>query len=96
MKKRLVLVIVIILIIIIAVLSRNNIKKSKAEYTIPAIENYTYVKYKDGEKYGVINREGKLIIEAKYSNIEIPNPQKSVFICYDENKSHNGGGGAVG
>ena len=83
MRKKIVLAIVVILIIIIAILSKNNISKSKTEYKIQDVQEFTYIKHKQGDLYGVINRDGKTIVDVKYNNIEIPNPQKPVFICYE-------------
>ena len=32
-------------------------------------------------KYGVINKNGDIVIDANYDIIEIPNPAKDIFIC---------------
>ena len=37
------------------------------------------------DKYGVLDRNGNIIIEPEYDNIEIPNTDYGVFIAYKEN-----------
>ena len=31
---------------------------------------------------GVINKEGNAIINPKYEDVKIPNPEKDLFVCY--------------
>ena len=90
MKKKSILVIFAIfaIAIIIALFIKGNSQKSKIEYNIKDVEVYKYIKYKNKENYGVIDRDGNIIIDASYTNIEIPNPAEDIFICYkDEEKS---------
>lgn len=88
MKKRLIEIIAIILIIVvIAIFVKNKIDKAQIKYDIANVEVYNYVKYRKNEKFGIMDRNGNIILQAKYSNIEIPNPEKDVFICYDEDES---------
>ena len=88
--KRHLMLILIILIIIIAVVVFFIIKNSKKiklqEYVVPEY-NY-FVMYSVDENVGVIDKKGKLIIEAKYSDIFIPNPSKDRFVCYENNGSY--------
>ena len=42
---------------------------------------------KENDKYGVIDSKGNKIIEAKYENVKTPNPQKNVFICYENDET---------
>ena len=89
MKKKSLVLLVLIAIIVIAVFFIKGFKqKDKINYNLTDIEVYKYMKYKDSENYGVMDRDGNIIIEAAYEKIEIPNPEKDVFICYtDEEKS---------
>ena len=89
MKKKSLLLLFLIVIIAIAVFFiKGNTQKDKINYNITDVEVYKYMKYKDNENYGVIDRDGNIIIEAVYEKIEIPNPEKDLFICYtDEEKS---------
>ena len=42
--------------------------------------NY-FIEYSSSGNVGVIKRNGEEVVEAKYSDIYIPNPEKDVFIC---------------
>ena len=46
------------------------------------VKEFNYMKYYDSGKYGVIDREGNILIDAQYNSIIIPNPEKAIFICY--------------
>ena len=89
MKKALTIIGLIIIIILIGVIIKNNIATSQIGYKLENVEKYNYVKYKDNDKYGVMNRNGNKIIEAKYEKIEIPNPEKDIFICYESQEKSN-------
>ena len=36
----------------------------------------------ENEKSGVIDKNGNKIIETKYEDVKIPNPEQAIFICY--------------
>ena len=82
-KKSIVLIILIAIIVIIALFIKGKVHSNKIEYKITEINEYKYLKYKNKDDYGIIDRDGKVIIEAKYKKIEVPNPEKDVFICYN-------------
>ena len=89
MKRKNIIIILIIIVIITtsAYFIVNKIKKENRKYEIAQIKDYKYFVVKENEKYGVINTNGNTVIEAKYDDIKIPNPEKSVFICYENNKT---------
>lgn len=87
MKKKIFIIIVLIAIIITIILGIKKIYLNKYNYEIAEIKNYNYYISKENEKYGVIDKEGNEIIETKYENIIIPNPEKDVFICYGEDEN---------
>lgn len=67
--------IVILLIIgIISIIALTNNKQ-----TIDIEENYLLLK--QDNRYGVIDKNGSIIIEPQYEMIQIPNPEKPVFVC---------------
>lgn len=66
------------LISIIGAISRPNEKNVVVENS--EIQARYYV-LQEGYQYGVIDVEGNKIIEAQYDDIDIPNPEKDVFIC---------------
>ena len=86
MKKKIIIILVILAIIIIAIagyFATQKIQEKNKKYEIETISEYKYFVLKENDKYGVIDAKGNKIIEAKYENVKIPNPEKPVFICYE-------------
>lgn len=86
MKKKNIIVLATILIIIIAISGYFIVQKIQQEnrkYEIETISEYKYFVVKEDDKYGVIDTQGNKIIETKYEDVKIPNPEKAVFICYE-------------
>ena len=86
MKKK-ILAIAIILIIIASIFIIKTINTKKYNYEIEKINEFNYYTYREDNVYGVIDKNGKIIVEAKYTNVIIPNPQKEVFVCYNGNNT---------
>lgn len=85
MKKRYIIIIAIIILILIAIASVvifNVVEEKSKDYEIEEIKQYNYFILKQNDLYGVIDKNGNTIIEPKYSEIKIPNPEKGVFVCY--------------
>lgn len=83
-KKNLIIVVLIIAILAVsAYFIVNKIQKENKKYEISQINEYQYFVFKENEKYGVINTKGETIVEAKYDDVKIPNPEKAVFICFE-------------
>ena len=40
------------------------------------------------DKVGVIDKNGKVIIEPEYLDVFIPNPSKDVFVCYTNSETY--------
>lgn len=89
MKKKVIVVLsIIILIIGIISIIKYNKNKSKFNYTIEQISEVNYFLLMQNNKYGVINKNGDIVVDPIYDVVEIPNASKSVFICkgnYDQN-----------
>ena len=84
--KKVIIIIIAIIILVAGVLFIRTKFEGKYDYKIEDISEFRYYIYKDNERYGVIDENGKIIIEANYSNVIIPNPSKDLFVCYtDEN-----------
>lgn len=79
------IIIAIAIIGIIVGISCYFIGKINRDYEIEQIETYNYFVQKQGEKYGVIDREGNTVINSEYDEIKIPNPSQALFACYKEN-----------
>ena len=84
-KKNLVKLIILIIIIIGIVFIVKKVKNSKIDYQIAQVNTYTYFQYLENDNYGVIDKDGNKIIQAEYKKVVIPNPEKDVFVCYNEN-----------
>ncbi len=83
-KKTVILVGVIIVVIAIAgYFIYSNIKEEGLNYEIDKVEIVNYYKVNENEKYGVIDTKGNVVVEVKYEDIKIPNPEKPIFVCYD-------------
>ena len=59
-------------------------RKSNLAYEIEQVKEYNYFILKQDEKYGVIDKTGNIIITPEYSEVKIPNPEKGIFVCYQE------------
>ena len=92
MKKKYIVILIIVLLIAIAVAGYFIYKQmllNGREYEVEKIdiESYEYFILRQEGKYGVINKTGDIVINPEYTNIVIPNPQKAIFVCYDENEN---------
>lgn len=86
MKKKSIIIIATILIAIILILGffiTKKIKEENRKYEIETISEYKYFVVRENDRYGVINTQGEKLIEANYEDVKIPNPEKAVFICYN-------------
>lgn len=91
-KKKVLIITIIILIMAIIAIGTSFIKykiteNNKRNYQIEKIEKYNYFVLKNGEKYGVIDNKGNIIIDAQFNSVKIPNPSKDIFVCYIENET---------
>lgn len=85
-KKKLFILLAIIIIIAMLIIFTTIylIDKSKYDYKIEKITQIDYNIINEDERYGVIDRNGNVIVEPIYDIIQIPNPSKDVFICMYE------------
>lgn len=91
-KKKLIAIIIIVILVLVLLagigyIVMDKINTARRDYQIENIESSNYFVLKQGEKYGVINTSGEIVIEATYDLVKIPNPMKDVFICYEGEKS---------
>ena len=82
MKKKIIILVIIVLAVILSVIIIKK-HKSNYEYNIAQITSYEYFTIVSNEKQGIINKNGEIIVDTKYTNIIIPNPQKDIFFCYN-------------
>lgn len=88
MKKRN-KIILFILAIVLLIFAGYGIYQGtiKKETKIDTIKEYNYFLLKQDSNYGIINKEGNIVISPQYSEIQIPNPEKAVFVCYQGKNS---------
>ena len=87
-KGIIVLVIVFIVFFLIGYFVMKQV--NNINYNIEEIKEFKYSKVYINKKYGIIDEKGNIIIEAKYDNIDIPNPSKDVFFVYSNYDSQKG------
>ena len=86
MKRNFIIRNVILAIVILIVLIVGGyyiINENGKKYKIEEISEYNYFIVRENEKSGVIDRSGNIIVDAKYDDVKIPNPEQPVFICYN-------------
>ena len=89
MKKIIIGICILIIIIGIIIFGVNKMRSSKNfELDYPEEFVYQYFVMYSGEKAGVIDRKGNLLIDAKYQDIFIPNQSKDVFIAYEDEDNY--------
>ena len=80
----------VIIIIIIGVIVTIAIKNNEAKYKVELVdineEDVKYYVFEIDEKYGILDKEGNVIIEPMYSKIQIPNPTMDIFIVSKDEK----------
>ena len=77
-------IIIAIAIILIAIITISIINEIGFNYKIEEISEYNYFVLVQDGKYGVIDKNGNIVIDAKYEAVQIPNPSKPVFVCIKE------------
>lgn len=82
-KKIIVLIFILIIAFIIGTIVYNHFKM---KYEVEEVFEEKYLISIQDEKVGVVDKEGNIIIEPEYIEIQIPNPSKAIFLCfYDYN-----------
>jgi len=92
MKKKnifilLAIIVVIIVVAVFAVMYFMN--RAKYDFEIEKVTQINYNTVNKDDRYGVINRNGDIVVEPIYDIIQIPNPSIDVFVCmhdYDTEK----------
>lgn len=88
-KKNVVIFLLIIISLIVTIIVVKKTNKSK-NFSLESVSSVEYVAFLENNKYGVMNKNGDVIISAEYDEIDIPNPSKPLFICkYDYDESND-------
>lgn len=83
-KVKFIIIIIVLIIGIIGIGLLLDYKKK--EYNLTQVGEYKYFLLNKNDKYGVIDTKGNIVIEPLYNTVKIPNPEKAVFICENEEK----------
>ena len=78
------IIIGIVAVIIIAISIMAIINEVQLHYKVEEISEYKYFTLEQNQKYGVIDRNGNIVIEAEYGAVQIPIPSKAIFVCVKE------------
>ncbi len=87
MKKKnvvILLAVMLILVVLVSIGIYHIVIKNEKDYEIEEIKEYNYFIIKQDNQYGVMDKKGNTIISPEYSEIKMPNPEKAVFVCYQE------------
>ena len=86
--KKIVVSILLVLMILIAMLGIWLwFVITDKSYTVEEVGEHQYFKLYEQEQYGIIDKNGNIVIEPQYDMIQIPNPSKAIFICYSNYQS---------
>lgn len=85
-NNKIIVLVAFFIIILIIVGIYKLVETKKKEYTLTEVSRYNYFVLNKDSKYGVIDATGEIIVEPIYDNVNIPNPEKAVFICEKEDK----------
>ncbi len=81
-KKVIILISIILLVAIVATcLTIYFMRRAKYVYDIVEVSSIEYNTVRTDNRYGVIDRNGNIIIEPNYDVIQIPDPSKPLFVC---------------
>lgn len=78
----------VLLIIAVIIFFLNKEDNEKYEYEEQQINRNYFLFFEN--KYGVISKEGKIVVEPQYDVIQIPNPEKPVFVCLKNYNAETG------
>ena len=88
MKKIIIIIFLAILLIsVIFGVSSYLMTQNSREYEIEEVKQYNYFVLKQNDLFGVIDKKGNIIVEPQYDEIQIPNPEKAIFVCYNAEKT---------
>ncbi len=89
MNKKSIFLICVIAIVIVIIITFFVISKKRTEnrnYDLLQVSEYKYYTLKVEDNYGVIKRDGNVLIEPQYDEVQIPNQDRDVFIVKEDDK----------
>ena len=88
-KNKLIIIFIILLMLFAFFIYKSFAKNNKYEINFEEVEKRDYFLVFD-DKYGVINKNGEIIVETNFDMIQIPNPSKDIFICMNNYNAETG------
>lgn len=88
-KNKLIIIFIILLMLFAFFIYKSFAKNNKYEINFEEVEKRDYFLVFD-DKYGVINKNGDIIVETNFDMIQIPNPSKDIFICMNNYNAETG------
>lgn len=88
-NRKNIVIIGIITVLIVSIILGIYLYKDyqNKKYEVEEIANYLYYSIYENGKMGVIDTKGNIVVEPEYDNVNIPNPEKAVFICLKSDKT---------
>ena len=78
------IIIGIVILVAIVALVVFIVNRMSYSYTVEEVKEFNYNILTKNERYGVINKNGEVVVEPIYDTVQIPNPSKPVFICMSD------------
>lgn len=88
-SKNKLIIFFIVLLILFAIFIYKSFVSNGYEIKFEEINERNYFLVFD-DKYGVIDKNGDIIVETDFDMIQIPNPNKDVFICMNDYNTQTG------
>ena len=90
MNKKVIFFSIIIILVVGLIGIIKLTSKPKLEYDLEEVNEIDYMIVKENNKFGVINKNGDVVVKTVYDEIQIPNPSKPIFVCkYNYNTDLN-------
>lgn len=80
-KSKKIIILIVLMLILIGAIIGKSIYDNRKKYEIEQVTSIDYLVLMENERYGVINKDGDIIVNPIYDLVQIPNPSKPVFIC---------------
>ena len=87
MKKKIIIIIVVFVVLIAGLIFFLSRKKSAdRSYQLLEVNEYLYYPLEVKGKYGILKKDGTVVINPEYDDVQIPNEDKGIFIFKKENE----------
>lgn len=87
-KKKIILIcflVIVILIGCILLFATRKKNEPNRDYELLGVSEYLYYPLQSGDKYGVIKRDGTVIVDPVYDEVQVPNQDRAIFVVKENN-----------